>query len=47
VRGIISAVLKRHGYQVLEAVTPRAALDLFKGESGEIDLLLSDVVMPE
>ena len=47
VRGIIGAVLRRQGYQVLEAATPRAALDLFKVQAAEIDLLLSDVVMPE
>jgi PAS domain S-box-containing protein len=47
VRGIIGAVLRRQGYDVLEAATPRAALDLFKLQSGKIDLLLSDVVMPE
>ncbi|HEY1911239.1 MAG TPA: ATP-binding protein [Vicinamibacterales bacterium] len=47
VRGIIGAVLRRQGYHVLEAATPRAALDLFKVQAGKIDLLLSDVVMPE
>ncbi len=47
VRGIIAAVLRRQGYDVLEAATPRAALDLFKAQRGGIDLLLSDVVMPE
>ncbi len=47
VRMIISAVLRRQGYQVLEAATPRSALMIFSEHAGEIDLLLSDVVMPE
>jgi two-component system cell cycle sensor histidine kinase/response regulator CckA len=47
VRVIIGAVLRRHGYHVLEAATPREACDLFAAHGPEIDLLLSDVVMPE
>jgi two-component system cell cycle sensor histidine kinase/response regulator CckA len=46
VRVIISAVLRRQGYQVLEAPTPSAARELFDRHAG-IDLLLTDVVMPE
>jgi two-component system, cell cycle sensor histidine kinase and response regulator CckA len=46
VRTIISEVLRRQGYRVLEAATPTAAQDLFERHSAEIDLLLSDVVMP-
>jgi DNA-binding NtrC family response regulator len=47
VRVIISAALRRHGYQVLEASTPAGACDIFAQRATEIDLLLSDVVMPE
>ena len=47
VRVIISAVLRRQGYQVLEASTPRGACDIFEQHAREIDLLLTDVVMPE
>jgi PAS domain S-box-containing protein len=47
VRVIVSAVLRRQGYQVLEASTPRGACDVFEQHAEEIDLLLTDVVMPE
>ena len=46
VRVIVSAVLRRQGYHVLEASTPHAACEVFNGHTG-IDLLLTDVVMPE
>jgi two-component system, cell cycle sensor histidine kinase and response regulator CckA len=46
VRAIISAVLRRQGYHVLEAPTPHAACEMFTRYSG-IDLLLTDIVMPE
>jgi two-component system cell cycle sensor histidine kinase/response regulator CckA len=47
VRVIISAVLRRQGYLVLEASTPRRASEIFEQRGREIDLLLTDVVMPE
>jgi two-component system cell cycle sensor histidine kinase/response regulator CckA len=47
VRVIVSAVLQRQGYRVLEAATPRAACDLFHEHGNEIQLLVTDVVMPE
>ena len=47
VRVIVSAVLRRHGYNVLEASTPQGAIKIFDQRSDEIDLLLTDVVMPE
>jgi two-component system cell cycle sensor histidine kinase/response regulator CckA len=47
VRVIISAVLRRQGYHVLEAASPRAAIEIFNEHASEIDLLLSDVIMPE
>jgi CheY-like chemotaxis protein len=47
VRTIASAVLRRHGYQVLEAPTPGSALQLFDRYGSAINLLLTDVVMPE
>jgi len=45
VRVIISAVLRRHGYRVLEASDPLRACEIFEAHS-HIDLLLTDVVMP-
>jgi two-component system cell cycle sensor histidine kinase/response regulator CckA len=47
VRVIIGALLRRHGYHVLEAATPRGAEDIFAHHAEAIDLLLTDVVMPE
>ena len=47
VRGIIGAVLRRQGYHVLEAATPASACETFERRGGDIDLLLTDVVMPE
>ena len=47
VRAVVSALLRQQGYKVLDAATPQAALDIFEQHSREIDLLLTDVVMPE
>jgi two-component system cell cycle sensor histidine kinase/response regulator CckA len=47
VRVIVSTILRRQGYHVLEASTPHGATEIFERHAGEIDLLLSDVVMPE
>jgi len=46
VRVIVTAVLRRQGYRVLEAPTPALAIELFERHGPEIDLLLTDVVMP-
>ena len=46
VRVIISAVLRRSGYNVLEASGARVACEIFAQRS-DIDLLLTDVVMPD
>ncbi len=47
VRALARRVLERHGYRVLEAQAPDEARTIFDGPDGaEIDLLLSDVVMP-
>ena len=40
-------LLARHGYNVLAASTPVEALRLAKEHAGGIDLLMTDVVMPE
>jgi len=40
-------ILECYGYRVLEAATGAAALKLWPQHSQEIDLLLTDVVMPE
>jgi len=40
-------LLQASGYTVLPAVDPAAALELSAQHTGPIDLLLTDVVMPE
>jgi len=44
----LSAQMLEHlGYRVLPALTPTEAIDLAGGHDGPIDLLITDVVMPE
>ncbi|MCM0081721.1 PAS domain S-box protein [Geomonas sp. Red32] len=38
--------LKKHGYRVLESVDPELGVNIFEEHQEEIDLLLTDVVMP-
>ena len=47
VRVIVGAALRRHGFHVLEAATPRGACEIFEEYADDIALLLTDVVMPE
>jgi CheY-like chemotaxis protein len=47
VRSVVESVLRRHGYEVLEACGPREALAAAHTHVGTIDLVLSDVIMPE
>ena len=46
VRPFARRLLDRHGYRVIEAHNGLHALDLWEKHAGEIDLLLTDVVMP-
>ena len=39
-------MLERHGYRVLAAGNPKEALDLARNNSGRVDLLITDVIMP-
>jgi two-component system cell cycle sensor histidine kinase/response regulator CckA len=47
VRTVVRALLEAQGYRVLDAASGRAGLQLAAREEGTIDLLLTDVVMPE
>jgi two-component system cell cycle sensor histidine kinase/response regulator CckA len=46
VRDVIRLTLEGAGFTVIEAATPLAAIDLVR-EDGNVDLLVTDVVMPE
>ncbi len=47
VRNFAVRALKRQGYEVLEATTGLEALELYATEKEPIDIVVSDVVMPE
>jgi two-component system cell cycle sensor histidine kinase/response regulator CckA len=46
VRSTVRRLLERHGYKVLEAANGLDALSLIAARNGEINLVLSDMVMP-
>lgn len=47
VRDLICTLLSDKGYNVLVAASPREALEQTSREQGHVDLLLTDVVLPE
>ena len=47
VRSFAARALGQRGYRVLEATTGAEALAVFAGHHGDVDLVVSDVVMPE
>jgi len=47
VRALVNRILGSRGYRVLVASNGREALELIESHAGAIDLLLTDVVMPE
>jgi two-component system cell cycle sensor histidine kinase/response regulator CckA len=47
VRMLARAILEKHGYRVLEAASGEDALAVAGRTEGQIDLLLTDVVMPQ
>ncbi|MGO8991810.1 MAG: ATP-binding protein [Polyangiaceae bacterium] len=47
VRAVASSILRRQGYQVIEAKDPVEALRLYQASPQAIHLLLTDVVMPQ
>ena len=46
VRGVAAKLLRARGYEVIEAASGEEALELAEQHAGEIDLMISDVVMP-
>jgi two-component system, cell cycle sensor histidine kinase and response regulator CckA len=47
VRALVERVLTRYGYDVVSAQNGAAALEVIAGLDGSIDMLLTDVVMPD
>jgi len=47
VRSLVSAILKSNGYEVMEAGTGNAALAVYEKNAHKIDLVLTDIVMPQ
>jgi CheY-like chemotaxis protein len=47
VRAVARRALEQLGYSVLEAANGREALERFRAHAGEIDLVVTDTVMPE
>jgi hypothetical protein len=47
VRALVRTILETRGYTVIEAPNGRAGLKLCETHAGKIDLLVTDVVMPE
>jgi two-component system cell cycle sensor histidine kinase/response regulator CckA len=47
VRAVVTRILLGFGYQVLEASSGRRAIEIVRGAAMEIDLVLTDVVMPD
>ncbi len=46
-REVTRRILVRHGYQVITAVDGRAAVEVAAGCTGTLDVLVTDVVMPQ
>ena len=46
VRGIAARLLRQRGYDVIEAADGEEALELAEQHAGQIDMMISDVIMP-
>jgi two-component system cell cycle sensor histidine kinase/response regulator CckA len=44
---LVQSILEKRGFQVLASTSPKQALKLFVAERDRIELLISDIVMPE
>jgi CheY-like chemotaxis protein len=44
---LVTQMLESFGYRVLAANSPSRAIRLFKANGGSVDLLVTDVIMPE
>jgi len=46
VRGLVHEILEHHGYRVIEAPSGDAALEIWPKIRNDVDLVLTDMVMP-
>ncbi len=46
VRKVVDKILKSNGYKVFTAATPKVALDIMKKQGSSIDLIITDIIMP-
>ncbi len=44
---LVQSILEKRGFEVLTSTSPKQALRLFESEAERIELLISDIVMPE
>ncbi len=44
---LVQSVLERRGFEVVCSTSPEQALEIFQQRREQIDLLISDIVMPE
>jgi PAS domain S-box-containing protein len=47
IRNLLSVILRANGYSVISAQNGQEALAVLEGQNGRIDLLITDVVMPQ
>ncbi|RLD13985.1 hypothetical protein DRI50_06150 [candidate division KSB1 bacterium] len=47
VRQVVVETLTNHGYQVIEAINGSEALEIYSLKADQIDLIISDIVMPQ
>lgn len=46
-REVVARILRECGYRVMTAENGRRGLELARGHSGRLDLVITDIVMPE
>ncbi len=44
---LVQSILEKRGFEVLSSTNPLDALEIFRSSQDRIDLLISDIVMPE
>ncbi len=44
---LVQSILEKRGFEVIVSTSPKQALKLFEAQQDRIELLISDIVMPE